>query len=160
MFTPPPQSLIPRQTAHVTSAHDAGRTDLPDAFFTRACHYPYYLIGCPLWGSGGAQSFPRAAINRRRDDMFAIESAFVTSIVNRERDRNTETTENTPPSRQSCHRDSSQTCVQQDTMAKRISELSMWKSRSVVQDRSGYVSCRCLYAESIGIDPCRSPRPT
>jgi hypothetical protein len=82
--------------------------------------------------------------------MSAIESAFVNTVVSRE-------SENHPDSRASTGGTNTPTaCAQQDTMVKKISGLRMWTSRSVAQDRSGYVTflsfmpvCRVVKANNI-----------
>jgi hypothetical protein len=63
--------------------------------------------------------------------MSAIESAFVNTVIIRERDKisssSNSTGTNTPA-----------ICEQQDTMAKKTFASKMWMNRSVAQDKSGY----------------------
>lgn len=62
-----------------------------------------------------------------------IESAFVNTVINRERDKSL-------PSRTSSGTSTPTTCEQPDTMAKKISGLRMWTSKNVAQDKSEYVA--------------------
>lgn len=61
-----------------------------------------------------------------------IECAFINSVITTDSDH-----DNPSKGRSS---NSVQTCAQQDTMAKRISELRMmWRGPSVARDKSEYV---------------------
>jgi hypothetical protein len=65
--------------------------------------------------------------------MSAIESAFVNTVIIRERDKNLST-----DSGNSTGTNTPTICEQQDTMAKKTFASKMWMSRSVAQDKSGY----------------------
>lgn len=88
--------------------------------------------------------------------MSAIESAFVNSIIIQERDK-------TKDSRvRNLYQNTHIQCVQQDTMAKRISGLRMWTSRNVDEDKSGYVLARISTNSRLKLSliVSRSPRRT
>lgn len=89
--------------------------------------------------------------------MFAIESAFVNSVLDRE---NYKTKEGDLNSGDSRNRKRSQ-CAQQDTTEKRIYALRMWSSKSAGWDKSGYVLSFPLDAHRISsLISFRSPRPS
>jgi hypothetical protein len=69
--------------------------------------------------------------------MSAIESAFVNTVVAREKCDSAELWANRIGGTQIGLLQSP--CAQHDTTEKRISGLRMWMSRSVVRDKSGYV---------------------
>lgn len=62
--------------------------------------------------------------------MSAIESAFVNSVISRDRDKD-EASESSFGTIST-----SMTCAQQDTMARRILGSRMWKSKSAARDKS------------------------
>jgi hypothetical protein len=70
--------------------------------------------------------------------MSAIEGTFVNSVIFRDTDKEKKTQVGTVIG------STNSACVQQDTMVKRIYELRMWMSRSVGQDKSGYVVSNSL----------------
>lgn len=71
-----------------------------------------------------------------------IECAFVNSVINTDYASDSGSNSgSTTPKGFSAKREEA-ICAQHDTMEKRISGLRMWLSKSVVRDKSGYVSPR------------------
>jgi hypothetical protein len=69
--------------------------------------------------------------------MFAIESAFVTTIVDREK-HNNNAREWDLSAHATQHSNPTQQCAPQDTTEGRIFGLKMWNSKSAERDKSEY----------------------